>query len=83
VLLDEPTSHIDPEMEILLTEATQRLCRGRTVLTIAHRLSTIIASDQIIVMDNGWIVESGTHAQLADGGGPYQALASAYRGKTI
>jgi ATP-binding cassette, subfamily B, bacterial MsbA len=64
LLLDEATSALDTESEALVQEALQNVLKGRTALIIAHRLSTIKNADQIIVMDQGQIVEQGTHAQL-------------------
>jgi ATP-binding cassette subfamily B protein/subfamily B ATP-binding cassette protein MsbA len=64
LLLDEPTSALDAETEALLLEALERLRKGRTTLIIAHRLSTIRRADCIAVLENGTIVESGTHARL-------------------
>ncbi len=64
LLLDEATSALDAENERAIQEALNRLCQGRTVLTIAHRLSTVRASHRIIVMDQGLIIDIGTHAEL-------------------
>ncbi|MES2207049.1 MAG: ATP-binding cassette domain-containing protein [Pseudomonadota bacterium] len=64
LLLDEATSALDSENERAIQEALNRLCQGRTVLTIAHRLSTVRASHRIIVMDQGMIIDIGTHAEL-------------------
>ncbi len=64
LILDEATSSLDSESEMLVQEALDRLMKGRTSLVIAHRLSTIKNSDLILVMDNGEIVESGTHDEL-------------------
>lgn len=61
LLLDEPTSNIDPELESLLQDSTRKILRDRTALIIAHRLNTITDADQIIVLDEGRIVESGMH----------------------
>jgi ATP-binding cassette, subfamily C, bacterial CydD len=83
VIMDEPTAHLDPEQEGLLIDATHRLCKGRTVLTIAHRLATVIDADQIIVLDNGAVVETGNHAGLLKNDGPYAKLVSAYLGEVI
>jgi ATP-binding cassette subfamily B protein/subfamily B ATP-binding cassette protein MsbA len=71
LLLDEPTSALDPETESLLLEALERLMVGRTTLIIAHRLSTIRRADRIVVLDDGTIVESGTHKQLLTNNGRY------------
>ena len=64
LILDEPTSSLDPETESLLEESTRKLMQGRTVITIAHRLNTIFKSDKIIVLDEGRIIEQGTHGEL-------------------
>lgn len=78
LVLDEPTSSLDPETEALLEESTRRLMQGRTVLTIAHRLNTIFRADQIIVLEEGHIVESGTHRELLDRNGAYANMVKAY-----
>ena len=64
ILLDEATASVDPENEHLIQAALSELTRGKTILTIAHRLATIENADQILVVDDGRIVESGTHAEL-------------------
>jgi subfamily B ATP-binding cassette protein MsbA len=74
LVLDEATSALDTESERLIQQALQRLMRDRTTLVIAHRLSTIEGADQIAVMDQGRIVERGTHAQLIELNGHYAAL---------
>ena len=74
LVLDEATSALDTESERLIQQALQRLMRDRTTLVIAHRLSTIEGADQIAVMDQGRIVERGTHAQLLAMSGHYAAL---------
>jgi subfamily B ATP-binding cassette protein MsbA len=74
LVLDEATSALDTESERLIQQALQRLMRDRTTLVIAHRLSTIEHADQIAVMDQGRIVERGTHAELVALGGQYAAL---------
>ncbi|MEW6403975.1 MAG: thiol reductant ABC exporter subunit CydD [Chloroflexota bacterium] len=78
LILDEPTSSLDPETEALLEESTRQLMQGRTVLTIAHRLNTIFRSDQIIVLDQGCIVEQGTHSELLARNGMYAGMVRAY-----
>jgi subfamily B ATP-binding cassette protein MsbA len=74
LVLDEATSALDTESERLIQDALQRLMRDRTTLVIAHRLSTIEHADQIAVLDQGKIVELGSHAALIERGGHYAAL---------
>jgi ATP-binding cassette subfamily B protein len=74
IILDEATSDVDTETETLIQESLSRLIADRTALVIAHRLSTIRDSDRIVVMDDGKIVERGTHQALVAGGGAYAAL---------
>ena len=78
LILDEPTSSLDPETESLLEESTRRLMQGRTVITIAHRLNTIFKADQIIVLEQGCIVEQGTHQKLLAHNGVYAKMVKAY-----
>ena len=74
VVLDEPTSQIDPETEEVIHQALERLMRGRTVLLIAHRLSTVARADRIVVMDAGRVLESGTHHELLARDGVYARM---------
>ncbi len=74
LLLDEALSSVDTENEALIQEALERLMVGRTTLIIAHRLSSIISADRIVVMDQGTLVESGTHRALLRAGGMYARL---------
>jgi len=74
LILDEATSHLDTESEMLVQRALANLVAGRTVLVIAHRLSTIRRADQIIVIEDGRIRETGTHDELLREGGLYQRL---------
>lgn len=76
LLLDEATSALDAESERLVQDALEHLMQGRTTLVIAHRLATVRAAKRIIVMDEGRIVETGTHAQLVAKSGLYAKLAS-------
>ncbi len=74
LVLDEATSHLDSESELLIQEALKRVMAGRTSIVIAHRLSTILAADQILVLDRGKIVERGNHMELIALGGLYAHL---------
>ncbi len=74
LILDEATSSLDSEAEALIQDGLRILRRGRTTFVIAHRLSTIRSADQILVLDDGLIVERGTHAQLMAEGGLYRRL---------
>lgn len=75
LLLDEATSSLDAESETLVQQALKRLMLNRTSIVIAHRLATVQSCDRILVIDNGRIVEEGTHASLASAGGLYARLA--------
>ena len=74
LVLDEATSALDSEVEAVIQENLYRLMQGKTVIAIAHRLSTIAAMDRLVVMDQGRIVEQGTHEQLLAHGGLYAQL---------
>jgi len=74
LLLDEATSNLDSESELLVQEALEALFTGRTVFVIAHRLSTIQRANRILVLDQGRIVQTGTHAELVQAPGLYQKL---------
>lgn len=74
LILDEATSSLDSESEALIQEGLRRLREGRTTFVIAHRLSTIRSADRILVMDEGRIVESGTHPELLERAGLYRRL---------
>jgi ATP-binding cassette subfamily B protein len=76
LVLDEATSALDTETERAVQRAFDALAKGRTTITIAHRLSTVRAADQIVVVDHGRILESGTHDTLVETGGRYAALAA-------
>jgi ATP-binding cassette subfamily B multidrug efflux pump len=74
LLLDEATSALDSEVEVAIQESLDEMMQGKTVIAIAHRLSTIAAMDRLIVMDEGRIIEQGTHAQLLERNGTYARL---------
>ena len=74
LILDEATSSLDSEAEALIQDGLRVLRKGRTTFVIAHRLSTIRSADQILVMDQGQIVERGTHQQLMALHGLYRRL---------
>ncbi|MDQ3678051.1 MAG: ABC transporter ATP-binding protein/permease, partial [Actinomycetota bacterium] len=80
LILDEPTSAIDSRTEVVILEALARLMEGRTTFMVAHRLSTIRNSDLILVVNDGAIVEQGTHEELLDAGGLYAELHDAQHG---
>jgi ATP-binding cassette, subfamily B, bacterial len=74
LIFDEATSSLDTQTEYAVQAALERLSEGRTTITIAHRLSTVRDADQIVVLDQGAIVERGTHEELLERGGMYAAL---------
>lgn len=78
IVLDEATAFADPENELLIQKAFATLTKGRTVLMIAHRLSTVVGADKIIVLDNGHVVEEGTHEQLKEAGNLYANMWADY-----
>jgi ATP-binding cassette, subfamily C, bacterial CydD len=78
LVMDEPTSNLDPESERLIQAALERLARGRTVLIIAHRLNTVYGADRIAVLEDGWLVETGTHRELIQRDSHYASFVNAY-----
>ena len=78
VVLDEATAFADPENEALIQKAFGQLTKGRTVIMIAHRLSTVVGADKILVLDQGHLVEQGTHEELTAGGGLYARMWADY-----
>jgi ATP-binding cassette subfamily B protein len=74
LILDEATSSIDMRTELKINDAFDKLMQGRTAFVVAHRLSTIVNADRILVMENGKVVEQGTHRQLLEKGGAYANL---------
>jgi ATP-binding cassette subfamily C protein CydD len=80
IVLDEASASLDPETEALVTESIERLAEGRATLVIAHRLSTIRRADRILVLDQGRIVEAGSHDDLLVRNGLYARLCSHYQG---
>ncbi len=83
LILDEPTSNLDPETEFVLERSTRRLMQARTVITIAHRLNTVRHADQIIVLDSGRIVDTGTHLELVARQGIYASMVSMCNGRHV
>lgn len=74
ILLDEATASLDPENEVLVQKAIAKLVEDKTVIMIAHRLRSVVGDDQIFVLDDGKLVESGTHSELMEKKGLYQRL---------
>jgi ABC-type multidrug transport system fused ATPase/permease subunit len=74
LMLDEATSSLDSESEVLIQDALATLMQGKTVIVIAHRLSTIAKMDRIVALQNGEIAEEGTHQELLTQGGVYASL---------
>jgi len=80
LVMDEPTSNLDPESERVIQAALVRLARDRTVLVIAHRLSTAYRADSIVVLNDGGLIEAGTHRELIQHNGLYSSLVNAHGG---
>ena len=74
IILDEATSSLDTESELIVQEALEKLITNRTTIVIAHRLSTIENADKILVINNGEIIEKGTHQELLQKSGVYKKL---------
>ena len=83
LLLDEATSALDSETEHEIQEALERASQGRTVVMIAHRLSTVLKADKIIVLEDGVVVEVGTHSELLKQNGRYSDLWTLQRSEQI
>jgi len=79
LVMDEPTSSLDPESESAIRGALERLTRGRTVLVIAHRLNTVHGADRIALLDDGRLTEAGTHEELVRRNGLYAGMVNAGR----
>ena len=78
LVLDEATSSVDALTEVRISRALTRLAQGRTTIAIAHRLSTAARADRVLVLDEGKLVEDGTHAELVESGGTYARLYDAW-----
>ena len=78
VILDEATAYTDPENEAVIQASVAKLVQGKTLIVIAHRLSTIADADKIFVVENGKIVEEGTHEELLNKGKLYKTMWDAH-----
>jgi ABC-type multidrug transport system fused ATPase/permease subunit len=79
LILDEPTASLDLESERYVMEAVERLMSGRTVIMISHKLNTITHCDKILVIDEGRVIEEGTHLSLLENNGLYAELYQTYQ----
>ena len=79
VILDEATASVDADNESFIQKAITELCRGKTLLVIAHRLNTIRGADQILVIQNGSVVQKGTHEALMEQEGLYRNFVNVRR----
>jgi len=82
LVLDEATSSVDSLTEVRISRALERLALGRTTISIAHRLSTASRADRVVMLENGRIVEDGSHAELLSTGGKYSVLYDAWLNST-
>ena len=82
LVLDEATSSVDALTEVRIGRALDKLSAGRTTIAIAHRLSTAARADRVMVLENGYLVEDGPHAELVDAGGPYSRMYDAWLAAT-
>ena len=76
-MLDEPTSAVDPESELLILEGLERLMRGRTALIVSHRLSLARSADRVIVLEGGRVAEQGSPQELSRSGGRFARMLEA------
>jgi ATP-binding cassette subfamily B protein len=81
VILDEPTSNLDPKTEYEVFERFHKMSKGRTIVLVSHRFSTVRMVDRIFVLDEGQIVEDGSHEELIARGGVYAGLYAAHRAR--
>jgi putative ABC transport system ATP-binding protein len=82
LVLDEATSSVDSLTEVRISRALERLALGRTTISIAHRLSTASRADRVVMLENGRIVEDGSHLALMQSKGKYAALYDAWLNST-